>query len=180
MTADDRILLILDVDETLVFATEQKLDREPDCIVGPYHVYRRPHLEAFLRACRQQFKLAIWSSSTVDYAEAVVRATFPAGIEPIFIWHRKHCVQRFDVERHETYFVKDLKKLKRRGFSLERVLIVEDTPQKVQRNYGNAIYVTPFYGDPEDDELQRLATYLESLRSASNVRSIEKRGWRRR
>ena len=157
MSSDERILLILDLDETLVYATEDKLDREPDCTVGPYHVYGRPHLEAFLRACHQHFRLAVWSSSTADYAEAVVRTTFPPGIEPIFLWHRRHCVQRFDFERHETYFVKDLKKLKRQGFSLDRVLIVEDTPQKVQRNYGNAIYVTPFFGDPGDDELLRLS-----------------------
>jgi RNA polymerase II subunit A small phosphatase-like protein len=137
-------------------------------------------LEAFLRTCCQHFQLAVWSSSTGDYAEAVVQATFPTGIEPTFLWHRTHCVQRFDFERHETCFVKDLKKLKRQGFNLDRVLIVEDTPQKVHRNYGNAVYITPFYGDLGDDELLRLAAYLASLRSEPNVRRIEKRGWKRR
>lgn len=178
MADDERILLILDLDETLLFATEEKLDREPDGIVGPYHVYCRPDLEAFLRKCSQHFQLAVWTSATGDYADGVVRAVFPAGVEPLFLWHRAHCVRQFDSERHETCFIKDLKKLKRLGFNLERVLIVDDTPQKVQRNYGNAIYVTPYLGDPEDTELQRLAVYLESLRLISNVRNIEKRGWR--
>jgi RNA polymerase II subunit A small phosphatase-like protein len=75
--------------------------------------------------------------------------------------------------------VKDLKKVKRKGYDLGRVLIVDDTPQKVERNFGNAVYVRPYFGDPEDNELAQLAPYLESLRACGNVRAVEKRGWRR-
>jgi carboxy-terminal domain RNA polymerase II polypeptide A small phosphatase len=109
-----------------------------------------------------------------------VKAIFPAEIFPAFVWDRERCVQRYDPERLETYFAKDLKKVKRMGFSLDRVLIVEDTPQKVERNYGNAIYVCPFYGDPNDSELPKLGRYLRSLATVPNVRCIEKRGWRTR
>jgi TFIIF-interacting CTD phosphatase-like protein len=177
---DNRILLILDLDETLLHASDRRLDQEPDCVVGPYFVYVRPHLAEFLMHCRERFQIAVWSSSSADYAAAVVRAMFPVEVEPFFIWSRERCIQRFDGERHQMYFVKDLKKVRRRGFDLDRVLIVEDTPKKVERNYGNAIYVQPYFGDPDDSELTFLARYLESLASLPNVRSIEKRGWRRK
>ena len=58
-------------------------------------------------------------------------------------WGRERCTRRIDPEWREEYYVKDLKKIERQGYDLDRVLIVEDTPSKVGRNYGNAIYVTP-------------------------------------
>ena len=67
----------------------------------------------------------------------------------------------------EEDYVKDLKKVKRLGYRLERVLIADDTPRKVRRHYGNAVYVPPFFGDPEDGTLPRLAGYLISLRDVA-------------
>ena len=178
MPAECRILLILDVDETLLFALESRLDRQADSHVGPDFVYRRPHLAAFLSECQRHFDIAVWSSSSADYLGAVIAASFPSEIELKFMWSRERCVQRFDPEWHRYYFVKDLKKVKRKGYDLNRVLIIDDTPQKVERNYGNAIYVKPFLGDSNDDELQRLLPYLKSFQSMANVRQIEKRNWR--
>jgi hypothetical protein len=43
----EKILLILDLDETLIHASEEQLDREADFRVFGYHVYIRPHLEPF-------------------------------------------------------------------------------------------------------------------------------------
>lgn len=176
----NRTLLILDVDETLIYATEKPLDREPDFAVGPYSVYRRPGLTEFLATCLRNFDVAVWSSSGTDYLAAVVEAILPEESSLAFVWNRTRCVQCYDPERLETYFVKDLKKVKRLGFDLKRILVVDDTPQKAERNYGNAIYVPPFYGDPNDNELSRLGPFLTMLAGIPDVRTIEKRGWRSR
>lgn len=77
-------------------------------------------------------------------------------------------------------YAKLLKKVRRRGYGVNRILIVDDTPEKVRNCYGNAIYPTPFLGDPSDRELGILTDYLRSLRDAANVRSIEKRQWQRK
>ena len=82
-----------------------------------------------------------------------------------------------DHERFETVFIKDLRKVKRLGFDMRRILFFDDTPPKMQRNDGNAIYVSPFVGEP-DDELEKLTRYLGSIRTADNYRRMEKRGWR--
>ncbi|QDT96480.1 HAD family hydrolase [Gimesia aquarii] len=180
MNNEDQILLILDVDETLLYAAERCLHRDSDYRVGPYFVYLRPFLIEFLEQTHEHFQIAVWSSSSCDYVEAIVSTIFPNEIQPEFVWSRTRCVPRLDPERHIHYFVKDLKKVKRRGYDLDKVLIVEDTPQKVERNYGNAIYVAPFYGDDTDQELKFLSEYLLRIRSLPDLRRIEKRNWKNR
>jgi TFIIF-interacting CTD phosphatase-like protein len=177
MGPDSPILLILDLDETLVYATEEPLGHDHDFTVGPYVVYRRPHLDEFLTACSAHFRLAVWSTAGDDYVRDVIGRIMPPGIAPAFAWGRSRCVRRYDHEAFEEEFLKDLKKVKRTGYRLERVLIADDTPRKVRRHYGNAVYVPPFTGDPEDDILPRLTMYLTTLRDEPDVRVLEKRGW---
>lgn len=76
------------------------------------------------------------------------------------------------------YRVKDLKTIRRVGYELERVIVVDDTAKKHERNYGNLVRVRPFEGQLDDDELLYLATYLETLAGVDDVRVVEKRGWR--
>jgi RNA polymerase II subunit A small phosphatase-like protein len=68
--------------------------------------------------------------------------------------------------------------VKRRGYSLERTLIVDDTRHKVSRQYGNAVYIEPFEGQREDRELAYLLEYLRKIRDEENFRTLEKRKWR--
>lgn len=174
-----RSLLILDLDETLVHASESPLEHPHDFEVGPYVVYRRPGLDAFIRAMHAHFDLAVWTSSTRLYAEGVVPMIFPADIPLRFVWSRERCTRRFDSETHDFEWAKNLDKVERRGFPLERVLIVDDTPKKLERHYGNLVRVRAFEGDPSDTELFGLIDYLPTLASVPNVRRVEKRFWRK-
>ena len=185
----DATLLILDLDETLLHASAKKLRDDFDFQVFDYFIYKRPGLDNFLKSCAQHFKLAVWSSASDDYVAEVVRQIIPPEITLEFSWGRSRCtpfrLPRLDERGFYNYdyassyeYAKRLKKVRRRGFSLQRVLIVDDTPAKVLHNYGNAIYVKPFYGDPNDTELPRLGAYLASLKDVENVRTIEKRNWR--
>ena len=174
-----RPLLILDLDETLIFGSERELDRPCDFRVGPFFVYERPYLGSFLDSTNEHFDLAIWSSATDGYVAGIAsHLTKQQGVEWIFVWSRHKCVQRMDMEWLDTIYIKDLKKLKRLGYPKERILIVDDTRRKVSRNYGNAIYPSPFEGDINDDELKRLEKYLIRINGEPNYRKLEKRGWR--
>lgn len=186
---DEKPLLILDLDETLIHATAEEIDSDFDFQVFQYFVYKRPGLSEFLTSCALHFKLAVWSSASDDYVQQIVRRIFPAAISPEFVWGRSRCT-RFRLpevdeqgllsldyaSRHE--FAKRLKEVSRRGFNLKRTLIVDDTPEKVSQHYGNAIYIRPFTGSKDDTELGRLAGYLLKLKDAENFRTIEKRSWR--
>lgn len=115
-------LLVLDLDETLIYATEITLDREADIQVEHFAVYLRPGLERFLALGKL--------------------------------------------------------KLKRKGYRLENVVMLDDTPAKLAQHYGNLVRAKAFFGDPEDRELFLLAQYLPTLAQEANVRILEKRYWR--
>ena len=83
-----------------------------------------------------------------------------------------------DMESREYYRIKDLKKIKKFGFDLEKVLIIDDSPEKLTRNYGNHIPVIPFKGDPDDDELFKLIKYLEQIKNRYSFRNFDKRNWK--
>jgi RNA polymerase II subunit A small phosphatase-like protein len=176
---DERHLLILDLDETLVHATRQPLDYAPVSQIGPYAVYLRPGVQDFLESIAGHFRLAVWTSSSATYAEAIVAMLFADASALEFVWSRERCTPRRDFERDVWVDTKSLHKVKRRGYDLRKVVVVDDTPQKYARSYGNLVIVRPFEGDRADDELTHLAPYLQRLAKEPDVRRIEKRGWRR-
>lgn len=184
----DKILLILDIDETLLFATQNKLDYPPHHLIWPYHIYLRPFFYSFLEKVQCHFDLAIWSSASDKYVEAIVNTVIPEVIDLKFAWGRSRCTPMFerihegryhpDTESGHHLYRKKLKKVKRTfKHPLEQMLIVDDSPDKCKDNYGNAIYIKAFEGDQEDTELLKLTDYLISLKDEPNVRTIEKRGW---
>lgn len=175
-----RKLLVLDLDETLFYATETPLARSAEFRVGPYHAYRRPFLEPFLADCFEHFEVGVWTSASAHYATAVVSALFPPHTPPAFIWSEARCSIRFDPETNEHCPRKRLKKLVQKGYRREHIIAVDDTPEKWAESYGNLVPVRPFYGDVHDNELPRLARFLITLAGVENVRTLEKRGWRGR
>lgn len=104
-----------------------------------------------------------------------------------FVWARSKATLQIDHQHiddlgyvdyyHHMHYVKLLKKVKKKGFDLNRVLIIDDTPAKCRYNYGNAIYPSIFEGDKKDLELPKLIRYLIHLKDFDNMRAIEKRFW---
>ena len=178
MNNTEKILLILDLDETLIHATETRLDIESDFKYADYYVYKRPNLTTFLKEMGKHFKLAIWSSADDKYVSDIVELIKPADIKLEFIWARSRCTKKRDYELDRYVQEKRLKKIKKQGFRLEKSLIVDDSPEKTRDNFGNAIYVNPYEGDTKDCELNLLSEFLISMKDSENVRAIEKRGWK--
>lgn len=172
------ILIILDLDETLIHATETRLEHKEDFKIFSYFVYKRPHLEFFLQELSKHFKIGIWSSGSDDYVEEIINKITPENIHFEIVWGRSRCSIKRDFETQDYYYEKRLDKLKRKGFELEKILLVDDSPEKARKNYGNAVYIKEFTGNRIDNELLKLLKYLISLRDVENVRTLEKRGWR--
>ncbi|MBX7172829.1 MAG: HAD family hydrolase [Pyrinomonadaceae bacterium] len=180
MQSVEKKLLILDLDETLVYATEEKLERQEDFTVGEYFVYKRPHLQEFIEFCVENFGIAVWTSSSHNYATKIVEEIFPNLTELKFFWSRLRCTIRYDEELQENYFEKMMSKVRNRKYDLAKVIVVDDSPEKLRNSYGNLVRIKPFFGDNEDNELQKLMVYLQRLRDAENIRKIEKRMWQNR
>ncbi|MFL6658283.1 MAG: NIF family HAD-type phosphatase [Massilia sp.] len=172
--------MILDLDETLLHASETVLAHAPDFMFEHYHVYLRPFVREFLAFCRANFQLAVWTSASADYADLIVQELFGDDADLAFVWSRKRCTLTFDSETLSHEWAKNLQKVKRRGFNLERVIMLDDTPAKLTRHYGNLVQVAMFEGRTDDRELQLLMSYLADLKQRSNMRTVEKRGWRAR
>ncbi|GAB4003164.1 hypothetical protein GCM10028807_62940 [Spirosoma daeguense] len=173
-------LVIFDLDETLIHATEHELNKPYDLKFEKYFVYQRPNLRSFLTSAAEHFTVGIWSSADDDYVTEIVRGIIPDNIDLLVVWGRSRCSYRRDFERDTYCFEKRLDKLKKRGFRLEKILIVDDSTEKSRANYGNAIHIKEYIGDENDNELTALFDYLLTLKAVENVRSIEKRGWRNR
>lgn len=176
----DRLALMLDLDETLIHASDVELDRAADFRALDYHVYRRPHLQAFLDHVLARYDIGVWTSSGRLYAEAVCAELFPPQ-SLRFLWASERCSLSRDWNTGDYLNRKRLQKLKTHGYRLERLIAIDDTPSKHAQNYGNLVCVSEYRGeDAHDDELLRLMPYLDALAGEANVRGIEKRRWRER
>ena len=139
MLEKEKLLLILDIDETLIHATKNKLDRKEDFRVFNYYIYERPYLRDFFKEIKNDFHLAVWSSASNDYVEKIVNHIFPTDINLHFVWARSRCKPKRLTEldsfgnyndryRDHYNYIKPLKKVKKLGYKLERMIIVDDTP----------------------------------------------------
>lgn len=183
----DRLLVILDLDETLVHVPEHRLARAPDFVASglvphawEHPVYVRPHLEEFLSGLRERYAVAIWTAAGSSYAEAIVSRVIPWWKELAFLWSAEHCTRHFDHETRDHTTIKKLRKVASQGYDLSRVVMVDDSPEKHLRNYGNLVPVSAFCGDLADAELPPLLEYVHALDAEPNVRAVEKRHWRMR
>ena len=174
----DKNLLILDLDETLIYGTELPLERAPDLVAGGYSVYFRPGLERFIRQVATVYRLAVWTSASRAYALQICATVF-ADVQLDFLWASERCTPQWDYETGSMCGAKRLRKVARKGYPLERTLVVDDSPEKHTKNYGNLVRVLPFEGNMNDRELDMLSVYLVTLANCTNVRKVEKRGWRK-
>jgi len=173
----DKTLLIFDIDETLIHSTQNSLGKHYDFKVGTFYTYCRPGLKELISYALDNFYVAVWSSASANYVKAIVENIFPNIDDLEFYWDSKRCTICADFEQRKYYDVKDLNKVRRKGYSKNRILIVDDSPEKSERNYGNAIYMRPFSGNPNDRYLYMLVEYLDTIKDIKNVRIIDKRIW---
>ena len=57
--------------------SETLLPQGADFVVGPYHVCKRPYLDAFLSVYSNWFGVAVWTSASPAYAAEATKHLFP-------------------------------------------------------------------------------------------------------
>jgi RNA polymerase II subunit A small phosphatase-like protein len=171
-------LLILDLDETLIYATEHLFDRPADLRIENYYIYCRPYLAEFLSDCCRIFDIAFWTTGSRSYAELLVGAILPPSCSAKFIWAADECSLLYDKELDDYVLRKDLHEVTHQGYSLQDVLVVDDRPQALKNAFHNLLRVRPFRGDRDDIELYLLLRYLREVGEVDNIQGLEKREWR--
>jgi RNA polymerase II subunit A small phosphatase-like protein len=137
-----RYTIVLDLDETLIYARE-----------GP--LYARPHLDELLAFLGEHCETVVWTAGVRAYAQAVIRNIDPNGVID-------HCIYR-----HEKWFTgqagyaKDLALV---GRDLSQVLIVENTPDCVRGHEENGILVSDYEGgEATDNTLPAITKLIDDL-----------------
>lgn len=179
-------LIILDLDETLIhtesFPNEYEDDLSFDFKIpsdNPNYTYftkKRPYLDQFIKYCFDNFNVAIWTASGEEYAEIVLSNIGINKDKLEFLYSSDNCTMKMNYQTGDHCVVKNLNKIKSK-YDLKNVLIIDDTMTTASNNYGNLIHIKSFLYDVNDTELLKLISYLERIKSSSNFRSIEKRGW---
>lgn len=172
-------LLVLDLDETLIYSTMFRLEQNPDFHIGLADVVKRPGVEQFLSSCLALFEVGIWTSATHEYAnDALSHLLGQDSNRLVFIRTREHCTQIFDHVTEERYWHKDLTVLLTEGYDVREIIVVDDTPRSWTPYDDNVVPVAKYTGYPYDVELSLLSRFLVRLRCAEDVRSVDKRHWR--
>lgn len=192
-------ILVLDLDETLIYATEDNNNVERELydfkIEFPvemytkatvYYVYKRPYFDQFIKQVAIMYRLVIWTAAEKEYAQPVIQQLFSTtNIKPEFIFHAYHCTRRYNNMNYEMdtgdrcMTVKNLRKVKTKfKIPLSRILIVDDMARNCVDNYGNAIIIPGYTGKSKDTALLDLITYLKYLSNVPDVRTINKTNWR--
>ena len=170
------LLVILDIDETLISGFEGQHPAGPqDFDFGRYQLVVRPGLADFFAELSSFAQVAVWSSADKGYVEGVLPHIRPATLDLRFVWSGEQCTRRYDQEYREDYYIKNLSRVK--SHPLSRMLMVDDTPQKLERNYSNLVRIPVFKGNRDDRALGLLARYLRTFVEVPDVRLVEKRGW---
>lgn len=179
-------IAIFDLDETLIHATKDRLDFQEDFQFEDFYVYKRPFVSEFLLACSKLCSIAIWSSADDEYVESICSQLVDDSIDFEFVWGRSECwvkivkVQDQDtgLTRKEHQNIKPLEKVRRKGFQMSNLLIIDDSHFKVKDNPGNYFIIEPFEGNQEDQELSYLLSHLKCMIGEGHFKSVQKDNWR--
>lgn len=162
-------LIVFDLDETLVHATEAPLPYVHSFQVGPYFVYVRPFASELIKFSASHFKIAVWSSSSERYVETVTAELFGTTFPVAFSWAASKCVQKVDPRTNGYVYVKDLRKAMKYGYAADEIIMIDDSPEKLQRQPTRHLCLTPFTGDPLDTELLGV---IERIKAMAGIQSL--------
>lgn len=165
-------LLVLDLDETLIYSTTNKLANKEAFQYEHYFVYTRPYLDWFLKEISNHFRIGIWSAANELYVSSIVEQILPKNIKLEIMLGRTSCLRKLNSETHTYSYNKNITYLVKLNLKLEQIIIVDDNPDNAIINRGNIIVIKPFIGDLDDQELKFLYDYLLTIRYTKDVSKV--------
>ena len=157
--AKHRLILVLDLDETLIYS------RDPNPPAGHTNFFTvmsadgahifvqpRPHVAEFIAAAGSIFTLYVYTAGRKAYADAILDVLDPQRLVKKR-FYRDSCVPK------NRSFVKNLKRLPNDG----QMFLLDDNADSVRINSPNAMLIKPFEGDLQDRELPAVFSKLLNL-----------------
>jgi len=161
--------LVLDLDETLVHSSFQKVSGAhmtiPVTIEDTVHnvfVIKRPGVDEFMRRMGQHFEIVIYTASLSKYADPLLDKLDIHKVINKRLF-RENCVF------YEGHYVKDLSLLER---DITQTIIVDNSPPSYTFHPENAIDCSSFIDDPADVEMWQIGDFLEGIKDCEDVRKF--------
>lgn len=159
--------LVLDLDETLVHSSFKPVP-SPDYIIPveiegrivDVYVLKRPFVDHFLRAVGQRFEVIVFTASLGKYADPLLDLLDKANVVRWRLF-REACYP------YEGSYVKDLQCL---GRDMSRTIIVDNSPHSYVFQPENAVPISTFIDDMQDQELLDCLDMLLAVERADDVR----------
>ncbi|XP_038721046.1 uncharacterized protein LOC120013338 [Tripterygium wilfordii] len=164
-------------------------NRRADASYGSMLVYKRPHVEEFMKFCLEKFEVGIWSSAREWYMGDALNCIM-SGLrgQLVFAWDQDYCnntgFSTIENDR-KPIFLKELdkiwekKSLSEGKFSASNTLLIDTNPYKALLNPPHtAIFPTEYkvqqVGDDDLGDNGALRVYLDGLANADDVPSYVK------
>lgn len=158
--------LVLDLDETLVHSSFQKIDDsdfEIEILLEnqkhKVYVRKRPGVDHFLTEVGKKFEVVVFTASLSKYADPLLDVLDKGKVV-------KHRLFREDCVQHDKNYVKDLTTL---GRTLEHTIIVDNSPYSYQFQKDNAIPILTWIDEPSDRQLGHLLPFLDDLAECDDI-----------
>ncbi|MBN1567637.1 MAG: HAD family hydrolase [Acidobacteria bacterium] len=174
----DRILIVFDLDETLVHSTSIESERLADFMYGDHYVYVRPHLNTLIQKCNEYYDIAVWTNGGEAYVSSILKQIIPPSIRLRFVWPRSMFVNGTPQSLDALREPKNLRRLIVNGHDPCKVLIVDDSPDESILAFGNVLQVQPYRGQPDDCELMLLSEYLQKISPMESTSGMNCLLWR--
>ena len=164
-----RDVMVLDIDETLVHASTHGTE--------VLYVATRPHAAEFVQRMGAIFDLVVFTAGLKQYADPIMDKLDPDGTLVKARLYRDSCMFS------ERGAVKDLRKVLRAlgcpeaedDVNMRRVVLVDNTPSTYSMQPESGVPVVSWFGDREDDELSRLASFFKKgVEDGVSMRTIAK------
>jgi RNA polymerase II subunit A small phosphatase-like protein len=155
-----QMIIILDLDSTLIHAVED-LDIPGDfTILGRFSVKKRPHLDEFISfiTSSPHYEVAIWSAAIDPYVREIVDNIFPNPSVLKFVASRDFCEEyRKPISKAVALY----NSMYHTRYDVSNFVIIDDR-QNITRDYElNHILIKEYNGDnPHDRELLSLKAFL--------------------
>ena len=174
---ENKPLLVLDLDHTLLDFSSRKLRQATSHVVGNQIAakLKRPFMDEFLTLTYRHYDLAVWSQTSWRWLETKLTElgmlTHP-GYKFCFVLDKTSMFSVTSKKRDGTkvkHHVKPLQIIwsKFMRWGVHNTVHLDDLSRNFALNLGSGLKVTPYYrkksSGKKDVELQLLATYLEKV-----------------
>eukprot|EP00884_Botryococcus_braunii_P005719 jgi/Botrbrau1/15148/Bobra.0149s0017.1 len=155
------------------------------CGTTQKNVWFRPGLKTFLEECTARFQVVIYTGSGALHCQPIVQeitklspkidiGTVICGQENLLAVHYKAPVSYTRGSAEYTTLTTLSKDLRILGRPLSRIIFVDDMAKFQAYFMRNSILIKPFWGHPDDCELEKLLGFLKELAQdgVSDVRRL--------